>query len=192
MTFDRGVSGFVSAAWMTFLAYWAVMAFSVKRTARRQNLRGRFFHVLIGAIASFLLVGSSRRWGGLAIRFVPRAAGFAIAGALLAWIGIGLAIWARTILGRNWSATPTVKVDHALIRSGPYSVVRHPIYSGLLVAGLGTALAIGEARCLLAVAIMFIGWLWKSRTEEQLMIEQFGHEYEDYRRHTWALVPFVV
>jgi protein-S-isoprenylcysteine O-methyltransferase Ste14 len=112
--------------------------------------------------------------------------------AVVTWAGVALAIWARTILGRNWSATVTVKQDHTLVRSGPYSAVRHPIYSGLLLASLGTALAIGELHSLLAVGIGLVGFRIKSKLEEQFMMEQFGREYEEYRQHSWALLPFVL
>jgi len=106
--------------------------------------------------------------------------------------GVALAIWAPTILGRNWSATVTVKKDHTLVRSRPYTAVRHPIFSGLLRASLGTALAIGEVHSLLAEAIGPVGFRIKSKLEEQFMMERFGREYEEYRQHSWALVPFVL
>ena len=103
-----------------------------------------------------------------------------------------MAIWARVALGRNWSGTVTIKQYHQLIRTGPYSVVRHPIYSGLLLALLGTALAVGETRGLVALAGAFLMGIFKARTEERFMIEQFGSQYEDYRKRTKALVPFIL
>ena len=86
----------------------------------------------------------------------------------------------------------TIKEGHQLIRTGPYSVVRHPIYSGLLLAVIGTALVVGEVRGLVAVTIAFTAWLAKLRTEEAFLMEQFGSQYEEYRRHTRALVPFIL
>ena len=84
-----------------------------------------------------------------------------------------------------------IKRDHQLIRSGPYSFVRHPIYSGLLLAILGTATYIGEIRGLFALALAIIGLKWKSLTEESFMQEQFGSSYIEYKRHVKALIPFV-
>ncbi|HEY6292723.1 MAG TPA: isoprenylcysteine carboxylmethyltransferase family protein [Terriglobia bacterium] len=192
MSFHHAIKWSIECAWFLFLAYWFLMAFRVKRTVKRQSLGGRTRHLLFGVVAFFLLFNDRIAWGPLAERFLPAVWVWAVAGAALTWAGVGLAIWARTILGGNWSALVTVKQDHTLIRSGPYSVVRHPIYSGLLLAGLGTALALGEVRGLLAVGLAFLIWLDKSRAEERFMIEQFGREYEEYRQHTWALVPFVL
>jgi protein-S-isoprenylcysteine O-methyltransferase len=177
---------------MTLGVFWLIMSFARKRTMKRQGLLGRLTHVLFGAIAYVLFVEKPFGSGALAARFVPAVRGLAIGGSVLTWAGVAIAAWARIVLGRNWSALPTIKQDHTLVRSGPYAVVRHPIYSGLLVAGLGTALVVGEVRGLLGVALMFVGWLLKSRAEERMLMEQFGNEYEQYRRDTWALVPFVL
>jgi len=99
-------------------------------------------------------------------------------------------VWARVFLGANWSATVTIKQDHEIIRSGPYALVRHPIYSGLLLGMLGTAIAIGEMRGL--VGLVFLGWWLKLQTEEQFLVEQFGTQYLKYRQETKALIPFVL
>ena len=104
--------------------------------------------------------------------------------------GLGFAMWARVHLGRNWSGIVTVKEDHALVRTGPYRAVRHPIYTGLLLALIGTAMAIGQWRGVLAVIFMLIGFLWKIHVEEKRMCENFP-EYGDYRRETAALIPLL-
>jgi protein-S-isoprenylcysteine O-methyltransferase Ste14 len=192
MSFYHAIKGSIEAAWIVFCAYWLIMAFDVKRTAKRQSLSSRGLHIAVGVLAYMLLFTDRLAWGPLAWRFVPDSRPWAVAGVVVTWAGVALAIWARTILGANWSATVTVKQDHTLVRSGPYSAVRHPIYSGLLLAGLGTALAIGQVHSLLAVAIGLVGFRVKSRLEERFVIEQFGREYEEYRQHSWALVPFVL
>jgi protein-S-isoprenylcysteine O-methyltransferase Ste14 len=97
----------------------------------------------------------------------------------------------RALLGSNWSATVTVKQHHELIRRGPYAIVRHPIYSGFLLGVLGTALALGEVRGLVALALAFAGWYLKARNEEQFLVEQFGDAYVGYRRNVKQLIPFV-
>ena len=112
-------------------------------------------------------------------------------GLALTIVGALFAVWARFYLGGNWSLTVTVKEGHTLIRGGPYAVVRHPIYSGLSLAVLGTALTVGEFRGLVAVGLVVFGLLHKSLVEERLMREEFGAEYERYCRDVKALIPFV-
>jgi protein-S-isoprenylcysteine O-methyltransferase Ste14 len=96
------------------------------------------------------------------------------------------------MLGSNWSGTVTVKQNHELVQSGPYAIVRHPIYSGFLLGALGTALSVGEARGLIALALAFVGWVAKTRVEEQFMVEQFNGDYVRYRREVKRLIPFVL
>jgi protein-S-isoprenylcysteine O-methyltransferase Ste14 len=106
--------------------------------------------------------------------------------------GLLFSVWARVRLGRNWSATVTIKDQHELIADGPYRFVRHPIYTGLLVAILGTALARGDWRGMLAMAI--VSWaFWRKLTiEERWLAQQFGDDYAAYRRRVAALVPFIL
>jgi protein-S-isoprenylcysteine O-methyltransferase len=100
-------------------------------------------------------------------------------------------LWARFFLGRNWSGTVTVKVNHELIRGGPYGTVRHPIYMGLSLAFLGTAIGFGELRGLVGLPILVFGWKYKANVEERFMIGQFGAQYERYRREVKGLIPFI-
>jgi protein-S-isoprenylcysteine O-methyltransferase len=110
-------------------------------------------------------------------------------GLLLA--GMFFAGWARIFLGGNWSSNVTLKEDHTLVRSGPYRIVRHPIYTGLLVALLGTAIALGPLRCFLGVILAAVAWKIKSITEERFMVQQFGDQYTHYRMQVKALVPYI-
>jgi protein-S-isoprenylcysteine O-methyltransferase Ste14 len=105
--------------------------------------------------------------------------------------GVAFAIWARVTLGRNWSGTVTIKQDHELIRTGPYALVRHPIYTGIMFAVLGTAIFDGEIRSIILIVATFSLLIHKMRMEEQFMTEQFGSGYTNYRQNTKALVPFV-
>lgn len=124
-------------------------------------------------------------------RFVPFAEWVFWAGAAITLGGLLFSVWARAHLGENWSATITVKERHELVTSGPYGIVRHPIYSGLLVAFVGSALARGEWRGV--VAVILVAWtFWrKLGIEEQWMRERFGVDYEAYARRVPALVPFL-
>jgi protein-S-isoprenylcysteine O-methyltransferase Ste14 len=129
--------------------------------------------------------------GFLGWRFFAASGAIGWAGFAITVAGVAVAIWARLYIGRNWSGTVTVKQDHELVRNGPYALVRHPIYSGLALAILGTALAVGEVRCLLAFVLVVFEFKRKSSLEERFMIEQFGAKYVRYRREVKALVPFV-
>lgn len=102
-----------------------------------------------------------------------------------------MAVWARRHLGRNWSAEVRIAVDHQLIRTGPYRFLRHPIYTAMLGMFLGTAIASGQYHALLALALLFLAYLRKTRLEEKILRQTFGAQYDAYRRDTWALVPLL-
>jgi len=104
-------------------------------------------------------------------------------------LGLGFAIWARVHLGGNWSGAVTVKAGHELVRTGPYRRVRHPIYTGVLLAALGAVFAIGERSCLVGIVLLIPALLWKIHLEERNMDALFGPVYADYRRHSAALLP---
>ena len=179
----------VNALWIVLVTVWAVAALRASPAIRRQPMRSRAAYTL-ALIAAALVMW---RWPFdlLGSRFVPRTELVGWIGAGITARGIALAIAARVFLGRNWSGTVTVKKDHELIRRGPYAVVRHPIYSGILLGLLGTAIVVGEARGLIGLALFAVAFRVKSLTEEQFMEEQFGGEYRDYKRRVKALIPLV-
>lgn len=189
MPFDalQGVRG----AWIAIGLIWAAAAFTTKRTARRQDLRSFLVHAFLLGLAFDLIFSNLFRRGFLGWRFVAASDAIGWTGFAITVAGVAVAIWARFYIGSNWSGTVTVKQDHELVRNGPYSLVRHPIYSGLSLALLGTALAVGEVRCLLAFVLVVFEFKRKSLLEERFMIEQFGAQYVQYRREVKALVPFV-
>src|SRR5262249_31101443 len=125
-------------------------------------------------------------------RVLPASTAVAVSGIAMTAVGLAFSVWARLHLGGNWSGTITLKHDHTLVRTGPYRLVRHPIYSGLLLALLGSAIAIGEWRGLLAVALAWLALLRKASIEERLMRENFGADYERYAREVPALIPSII
>ena len=102
------------------------------------------------------------------------------------------AVWARQYLGSNWSGTVSIKKDHQLITNGPYALVRHPIYTGVLLALVGSGMAIGEWRAVLGLALASLALWRKLRLEERLMHQQFGAAYQAYCWRVPALIPFVL
>jgi protein-S-isoprenylcysteine O-methyltransferase Ste14 len=177
--------------WGIFGVLWFLPAIFGKRTIQRQTSRSRLLQIVLVVTAYALIFNPKLNWGLLSLRLVPSGLSATILGYSLLLTGMLFAGWARVFLGGNWSASVTLKKDHTLVRSGPYSVVRHPIYSGLLTALLGTAIALGELRCFLGVLLAAIAWKIKSVTEEAFMLQQFGEQYTRYRVEVKALVPYI-
>ncbi len=125
-------------------------------------------------------------------RFAPLSLWLVRLAAALTFAGIAFAIWARVWIAGNWSSDVTLKRDHELIVSGPYACVRHPIYTGILLALTGTTLAVGELRGLLAVVLACAAFWRKLGIEEAVMRRQFGEAYVRYAERVPALIPFVV
>ncbi len=191
-TMQPDLHRYVDAAWIAAAIVWAVGAARTKRTTRVQTAGSRLLHVGL-AVAGFVLVFMPElHFGPLGWRIVPDSAAIAYGGLALTIAGVGFAIWARVLLGRNWSASVTIKEDHQIMRHGPYSIVRHPIYSGGLLALLGTSLVFGELGCLVGVGLVFVAWWMKSRMEETFLEKQWGGEYARYKREVKALIPFVL
>jgi protein-S-isoprenylcysteine O-methyltransferase Ste14 len=178
----------IRIAWVVLAVIWGAAALATKRTSRRQSTWSLVFHVAAIAVAFNLLFADYSRLPVLDWRLLPA---MPWAGLALVLAGTGFAIWARFYLGGNWSGTVTVKQNHTLVRGGPYRIVRHPIYSGLSLAILGTALSNGELRGFIALVVAVASWKHKSLIEEGFMVEQFGRQYEAYRAEVKGLVPWV-
>ncbi len=121
--------------------YWFVSAFSAKKTEKREPSAERLGHMILMAAGYILLFQRNDNWGVLNHRFLPDIPWIAWLGAAITFAGVLFAIWARWNLGKNWSAAVTIKQGHQIIRTGPYAYIRHPIYTGMLVAVIGSALA---------------------------------------------------
>ncbi len=180
----------ILALWVLWAIYWGIAAIGTKAVLWREGWRSRLFYMAPVAVGIVLV--SSRRlmpaWLGAPL-IAPAAPGLYGAGVTLALCGFAIAIWARRRLGGNWSGLVTLKRDHELVRSGPYRFVRHPIYTGLLLAVIGTELAANQRRGIAIVALILFGITRKIRIEERLMDETFGAQYAAYRAEVRALVP---
>jgi len=176
--------------WVIYIVYWWLKAKEVKQDKQKESMSSRFIRLLTFICVFVLLVIRSIRLGFLDERFIPEVAGF-WTGALITACGLSFSVWARNHLGSNWSQSVSVKKDHELITSGPYRIVRHPIYTGLLFAITGSAVAFGEWRGVLAVSMTFAILWYKLKLEEKWMGEQFGEQYKLYSKQVAGLVPFI-
>jgi protein-S-isoprenylcysteine O-methyltransferase Ste14 len=179
----------ISASWVVFALYWLIAAFGVKRTVKRENLGDRLLYIVFMAAGFFLLYQHNPNFGPLNRPFLPDQPWITWLGSALCAAGVLFAIWARRTIGKDWSAEVQIKEGHHLIRSGPYAHIRHPIYTGILLGALGTALAIGEYRGLLAVVMLLIGFTRKARKEEAFLAAEFGPAFDEHRRHTGFFLP---
>ena len=177
--------------WIAYIAYWRIMATNVKSPERSEAAGSRLQRLLLMVVAIVLLFVPAVNLGALDRRFLSSSSQWFSIGAVVTASGLLFSVWARAYLGRNWSREVSIKKDHELVRGGPYSIVRHPIYTGLLVGLLGCALARGEWRGLLAVGLVFITLLRKLRLEERWLREQFGESYANYSRQVRSLLPYI-
>jgi protein-S-isoprenylcysteine O-methyltransferase Ste14 len=179
----------IAGLWLGWLVYWIVAARDVKAARRQESLPARLAHHLPLLLGAILLGFGSLPLRWLDDRFLPRSWTAYWIGFLAVAAGLAFSVWARRHLGRNWSGSVTLKHNHELVRTGPYRYVRHPIYSGILLAILGTAIAIGEWRGLIAFVLLAVALVLKSRAEERFMEEAFRDGYARYRRDVPALIP---
>jgi protein-S-isoprenylcysteine O-methyltransferase Ste14 len=183
---------FFPVVWIAFLLYWRIMAAGTKATQRLEPAASRILRALafLVAIALFFVDRIPIPW--LYKGFLPQGFWTFWLGAAITVAGLLFAVWARLHLGANWSRDVTIKQDHQLITSGPYALVRHPIYTGILAGFAGSVIALGQMRGIVAFVLIFAALWYKLRLEEQWMREQFGATYQMYARRVSALVPFIL
>jgi protein-S-isoprenylcysteine O-methyltransferase Ste14 len=181
----------ITACWCIFVIVWLINAFRTKRTAERQSLESALAHRIPVAAGWWLMLVP--KWHGLMSRqVIPPTAISQMFGTVICVLGLIFTLWARKTLAGNWSSNVTFKRDHELIRTGPYRIVRHPIYTGLLAMFLGTAIYIGQVRGGISLLLVAIGFWIKLNQEERLLLRHFPDAYPAYQREVRALVPFVV
>jgi protein-S-isoprenylcysteine O-methyltransferase Ste14 len=182
---------FFPVLWIVFIIYWQIKAVDTKSTERLEPVASRILRVVIFLIAIVLLSTTwiPLRW--LYLQLWPAGLWPFWLGAAVMVAGLLFAVWAREHLGSNWSRSVTIKQGHELITSGPYAVVRHPIYTGILAGLLGTAIALSQVRGFIVFVLIFLILWLKLRMEEQWMRSQFGETYVTYAHQTAALVPYL-
>ena len=181
----------ILAGWVAFWIYWLAASIGVKAGQTRWT---RFAVVRVGIILVILLLLRVRALKGHAATNDPWSftndpwlQGVGLAVFLL---GLALAIWARVYLGRNWGMPMSQKVDPELVTTGPYSSVRHPIYSGIILAMIGTTIAV-SLYWLVAVVLLGAYFVYSAIAEERFMADRFPDSYPEYKRSTRMLIPFI-
>lgn len=179
--------------WVIFF-YWTFTSFVAKPVHRQESFIKRFILYWLPIMVALALLGPGNWFGHSWLRenFVEHTDTVGLIGLTLAALGAGIALWSRILLGKNWSIAVQQKEDHELIQHGPYRLVRHPIYSGLLLLFTGHAIIVGDYRGILAVLIVFISFWFKLKKEETVLTQAFGARYENYKKETQALVPFIL
>jgi protein-S-isoprenylcysteine O-methyltransferase Ste14 len=181
----------IRTLWISMFAVWFLTGFRLKQTARSRSEGVSRIAVYIVWAGWWLLFGHGFGRYPLARRVFEPSISTAYVGLGITAAGLAFAVVARLYIGKNWSALIQVKEGHELIQTGPYALVRHPIYSGLMLATLGTAIAYGELSGFLGFVMVVAAWCYKSRLEESAMAQQFGAQYESYRARVRGLIPFV-
>ena len=177
------------ALWLVWLAGWWLGALKSARTVTRESSGSQLSYSIFTWIGAALLFFNAVR-GGIFSAALYRSL------PIVAWTGVGLvalglsyAVWARVHLGRMWSARVTLKTEHRIIKSGPYTITRHPIYTGILLALVGTVLVRDTVAALIGFALIATGFVLKLRQEERMLTEHFGDDYRLYRQEVPALIP---
>lgn len=176
----------LAIAWTAFGLYWGAPS---KGPQSGEFKWYRLLRLVILASVFALLFWKATAIGFLGRRFVPYILGLGWIGFVAAVLGMLVASWSRIALGRYWSDKVIVQTEHQLIRNGPYSRMRHPLYSGVLLAVLGTAVVLGEIRGLLSFVILLVNYTIKAKREERILAERFGTEFRAHVAHTGFLLP---
>jgi protein-S-isoprenylcysteine O-methyltransferase Ste14 len=176
----------IGAIWIAFWLFWFLAATTVKsgRTRWRQfaGVRG----ALVVLVVVLLRLGVFRGH-----RYVTSSLALGITGLVIFLLGLGLAMWARFYIGRNWGMPMTEKADPELVKTGPYSKIRHPIYSGIILALIGSAIALG-VYWFIAAAILGAYFIYSASMEERYLTKTFPDTYPEYKRSTKMLIPYIL
>jgi protein-S-isoprenylcysteine O-methyltransferase Ste14 len=178
--------------WGIFFTYWFLSSlFNKAKTERQESIAYRLLYLTLLGFAVSLIVFDPIIFGPLLWHFLPVGTISYLPGFVLLVFGLGFAVWARIHLGRYWSARISLVKNHQLIQSGPYRLVRNPIYFGALVAVFGTAIVVGEIRALIAFPLTLAAFLLKISQEERWLRERFDLEFVEYQHKVKSLIPFV-
>ena len=179
----------VSDAWIALMLYWLVSAFNLKRMKYIAPAHVRFLQLIFLVPGCILLFAPRWRVGVLHLALLPKAAAIGGIGVAVTFGGIAFAIWARYVLGSNWSSQVAIREDHELIQAGPYRWIRHPIYTGIITAAWGTAIVVGQLGAFLGVILVTLGFAYKGKQEELNLHATFGESWMAHRQRTGMFLP---
>lgn len=182
----------VTTCWGIFFLVWLLAAIFTKRTVYHEKAAQRLRYLIPIVIGWYLLFRGRRLPYPLNLQVISHTNALLVVASSLCICGLVICLWARAVLGRNWSGTITLKENHELIVRGPYRLVRHPIYTGLLAMVIATALVQGHLAGMFAVVLVCISFWIKSSYEEELMLKQFPDQYPAYRKRVKRLIPFIL
>jgi protein-S-isoprenylcysteine O-methyltransferase Ste14 len=184
----------MNVLWGTLILFWLISGINAKKSSFKEPLIKQFVFYWLPIILAVYLLGPDERYGNslLTGRFAAHTNLIGLTGLGLCFIGLLTACWARYLLGTNWSVSVQKKDNHELILKGAYRLVRHPIYTGLLLMFLGNALIVGSWRGLVAVFILSVSFWFKLKKEEKWLKEIFGTEYSVYMAKSKALIPWLI
>lgn len=188
----------LAVLWVAWIIYWIVgepLYQYVRHQSKTALRRGRgniLSYILLMAAFGILQISFTGRLAFLGEGLVPDTLAIWLFGFALAIVGLTFSVWARIYLGSNWSPIAMLKKGQTLVRTGPYGMVRHPIYSGLIVAIIGTALVYGGYRVIISIVCVFLFAWVRIREEEKLMSNQFGEDYAEYKKEVKAIIPGII
>ena len=184
----------LTVTWLVVLAYWFISGIGLKKVQNQEPFLKRFVQYWLPIMITIYLLVHGEWFGHNWFRqnFVEHTNLVGMIGLSISILGGIVACWARYMLGKNWSLSIQQKENHELIQNGIYKVIRHPIYTGLLLLFIGNAIIVGDNRAIIAIILAFVALWLKLRKEEKLLTEIFGNQYTNYKSHTKALIPFIL
>src|SRR5215510_10828617 len=186
MNLDR-LDHVIRLLWMLIMTVWLALAFESNEPIEVN--RDRRSDLAVGVVSIGWVVLLLRGYNGP--QLIPRIMFIRIIGSALTVTGLAFALWARLFLGSNWDAFISLRLRHKLLRTGPYAIVRHPIYSGFMIALAGSILNFGHLRSFIAATMVILAWVYKSGLEEAFMRNHFGIEYDQYCHNVKRFIPKV-
>ena len=182
----------ISACWGVFFIVWLLAAIFTKRTVYNESAARRFRYLIPILIGWYLVFRGHRLPRPFNIQIISQTDAILVVSSILCLCGLGFCLWARATLGTNWSGTVTLKENHELIVRGPYRLVRHPIYTGLLAMLMATAIQQAHIAGMIGLILVFVSFWIKLSDEEELMRRHFPNQYAAYQQRVRRIIPFVI
>src|SRR5438105_369380 len=177
--------------WAVWFVGWLISASATAKTVAAPSPSSQLSYRVFTCAGALLVFFHPRSLTGFLRPLGSSNEWLAWTGVAFLGIGLGFAGWARFHLGRLWSGRVTLKENHTIVRTGPYAFVRHPIYTGLVLAVVGTTLTQITVAAIAGLVLVLIGFIIKIRQEERLLTDHFGRAYDAYRANVAALIPYV-